>query len=47
MKTKFKDTEIGLIPEDWDVEVFSNVIAINPKRDIKKAQLLEKYQCKN
>ncbi len=39
---KFKQTEIGLIPEDWDVEVFSNVIAINPKRDIKKGTTARK-----
>jgi len=31
-----KQTEIGVIPEDWDVKVFSDVISINPKRELKK-----------
>ena len=29
MKTKFKDTEIGLIPEDWDVKRVKEVAKIN------------------
>ncbi len=33
---KFKQTEIGKIPEDWEVETIGNSIEINPKRDLKK-----------
>lgn len=47
MKTKFKDTEIGMIPEGWNVEVFSNVIAINPKRAIKKGTTARKISMQN
>lgn len=32
----FKETEMGLIPQDWNLEVFSDVIDINPRRTIKK-----------
>lgn len=38
MKEEFKETEIGLIPEDWEIEVFSDVINVNPKRTIKKGE---------
>jgi len=36
MKTKFKQTEIGKIPEDWEVTNLAEVITINPKRNLKK-----------
>ncbi|MEO0074842.1 MAG: restriction endonuclease subunit S, partial [candidate division WOR-3 bacterium] len=34
--TKFKQTEIGMIPEDWEEVVFSKVIDVNPYRELKK-----------
>src|SRR3989344_4634736 len=35
-KSKFKETEIGMIPEDWEELKLSEAIEINPKRDLKK-----------
>ena len=35
-KTKFKQTEIGKIPEDWEFKPLNEVVEINPKRDLKK-----------
>ena len=35
-KTKFKQTEIGRIPEDWEIKTLSGAIEINPKRELKK-----------
>lgn len=32
----FKETEIGLIPKEWKLSVFSDVINVNPRRTIKK-----------
>jgi len=37
-ETKFKQTEIGMIPEDWEEVIFSKVVAINPKRNLKKGE---------
>ncbi len=34
--TRFKQTEIGMIPEDWEEVVFSEAIEVNPKRELKK-----------
>lgn len=34
-ETKFKQTDIGLIPEDWIVKAIENVCEINPKSDEK------------
>src|SRR3989344_8121431 len=36
MKSKFKQTEIGMIPEDWEELKLSEAIEINPKRELKK-----------
>jgi len=41
-KEKFKQTEIGLIPEDWEVQELSEAIMINPNRSLKKGQLTKK-----
>ncbi len=41
-KTKFKQTEIGLIPEEWEEVIFSEVVEINPKRELKKG-LIAKF----
>ncbi|MCX8015476.1 MAG: restriction endonuclease subunit S [candidate division WOR-3 bacterium] len=35
-QTKFKQTEIGMIPEDWKRVVFSEVIDVNPYRELKQ-----------
>jgi len=32
VETKFKKTEIGLIPEDWEVKKLSEIVHINPNR---------------
>ena len=37
-QTKFKETEIGMIPEDWEETIFSEAIDVNPKRELKKGQ---------
>ena len=36
IKTKFKQTETGLIPNGWEEIIFSEAVEINPKRDLKK-----------
>ena len=35
-KTQFKETEIGLIPNNWNIFSFGEVIDFNPKRKLKK-----------
>ena len=35
-QAKFKETEIGMIPEDWEEFKLSETIEINPKRELKK-----------
>lgn len=35
-KSKFKQTEIGMIPEDWEKLKLSEAIDVNPKRELKK-----------
>ena len=35
-KSKFKETEIGMIPEDWEELKLFEAIEINPKRELKK-----------
>jgi type I restriction enzyme S subunit len=35
-QTKFKQTEIGEIPEDWEIKTIGESIEINSKREIKK-----------
>src|SRR3989338_7294030 len=35
-KSKFKQTEIGMIPEDWEELKLLEAIEINPKRELKK-----------
>ncbi|MCK5014176.1 MAG: restriction endonuclease subunit S [Candidatus Omnitrophica bacterium] len=42
LKTRFKKTEIGKIPEDWRLEIFSKVISVNPKRILKKSAIAKK-----
>ncbi|MEM3473641.1 MAG: restriction endonuclease subunit S [archaeon] len=37
-ETKFKQTEIGMIPEDWEVSVFNDIAEIDPKRELKKGE---------
>ena len=37
IKTKFKQTETGLIPNGWEEIIFSEAVEINPKRDLKKS----------
>ncbi len=37
--TKFKQIEIGMIPEEWEEVVFSEVAEVNPKRYLKKGQI--------
>lgn len=34
--SKFKETEIGIIPEDWEELKLSEAIGVNPKRELKK-----------
>ncbi len=34
--SKFKQTEIGMIPEDWEEHKLSEAIEVNPKRELKK-----------
>jgi len=46
-KTKFKQTEIGEIPEDWEVCVFSQAVAINPLRKLKKGVTAKKVSMQN
>jgi len=38
-KTTFKQTEIGLVPEEWVEVVLSDAIEINPQRKLKKGEL--------
>ena len=33
---KFKQTEIGEIPDGWEKDIFSEAVEINPKRELKK-----------
>ncbi len=35
-KTKFKQTEIGMIPEEWEVKPIGEAMGVNPKREVKK-----------
>jgi hypothetical protein len=35
-KSEFKETEIGMIPEDWEEVGFNEVIEVNPKRELNK-----------
>jgi type I restriction enzyme S subunit len=35
-KTKFKETEIGKIPEDWEIVSFKDAVEINPYRNLNK-----------
>ena len=37
-KTKFKETEIGKISEDWEEVGFNEVVEVNPKRELNKGQ---------
>lgn len=41
-ETKFKETEIGMIPEDWEVKEIGRAILINPKRELKKGTMAKK-----
>ena len=36
LQTKFKQTEIGKIPEGWGVYKLDDFIEINPKRNLEK-----------
>jgi len=36
MPAKYKETEIGLIPEDWEIFILSDIINVNPKRTVKR-----------
>lgn len=38
METQYKETEIGLIPEDWEIFILSDTVEVNPKRPIKKGE---------
>ncbi|MEM4258759.1 MAG: restriction endonuclease subunit S [Candidatus Thermoplasmatota archaeon] len=38
IEKKFKETEIGMIPEDWDKLPLSEAVTINPHRYIKKGE---------
>ncbi len=33
-ETKFKDTEIGLIPEEWEVEELQEEVDVNRAREL-------------
>jgi type I restriction enzyme S subunit len=35
-QNKFKQTEIGIIPEEWEEVILSEVVEINPKRELKR-----------
>lgn len=37
-QSKFKETEIGKIPEDWEEVGFNEVVEVNPKRELNKGQ---------
>ncbi|GEM_PF-1790858 len=39
LKLKFKQTEIGIIPEEWEETIFSEAVKVNPKRELKKGQI--------
>ena len=41
-QSKFKETEIGEIPEDWNLYVFSQAIDVNPRRELKKGAIAKK-----
>lgn len=38
-QTQFKETEIGLIPEEWSVLPFEKAVSFNPKRNLVKGKL--------
>ncbi|MEY3369750.1 MAG: hypothetical protein RLZZ361_420, partial [Cyanobacteriota bacterium] len=38
-ETKFKETEIGLIPEEWKVKELGDIIEFNPYRSLKKGTI--------
>ncbi len=38
-KTEFKETEIGLIPEEWEVNELGDIIDFNPSRSLKKGTI--------
>lgn len=40
-KVKFKESEIGMIPEDWKEVKFSDVVEINPKRELRKGETVK------
>jgi hypothetical protein len=44
---KFKDTEIGRIPEEWEQTIFSEVVDINPKRELKKSRQAKSVSMSN
>jgi type I restriction enzyme S subunit len=39
LQPKFKETKIGMIPDDWEEVVFSEAIDVNPKRELKKGTI--------
>lgn len=41
-QSKFKETEIGEIPEGWNLYVFSQAIDVNPQRELKKGAIAKK-----
>ena len=47
MQTRFKETEIGKVPEDWEVCVFSQAVAVNPLRKLKKSVTAKKVSMQN
>ena len=36
---KFEQTEIGMIPEDWEEISFSEAVEVNPKRELRKGSI--------
>ncbi len=46
-RTKFRETEIGMIPEDWKIDIFSKVVQVNPRRELKKGSNAKKVSMQN
>jgi len=41
-QVKFKETEIGKIPEEWSLCLFSQTVDVNPQRELRKGTIAKK-----
>ncbi len=40
-KTKFKQTEIGMIPEDWKVRRYEDLVTVSTGKGLKRDEFIE------